>query len=78
MEKEKRPYVCPAEFAGSLDNPLRRLIHNPRKILEPYIRKGMNVLDLGCGPGYFTGELARLVGEGLPVTGYRLAATGYC
>jgi hypothetical protein len=21
MEKEKRPYVCPAEYAGSLDNP---------------------------------------------------------
>jgi ubiquinone/menaquinone biosynthesis C-methylase UbiE len=63
MENEKRPYVCPAEFAGSLDNPFRRLIHNPRKMLEPYIRNGMNVLDLGCGPGYFTRELARLVGE---------------
>lgn len=24
----------------------------------------MTVLDLGCGPGYFTGEIARLVGDG--------------
>jgi ubiquinone/menaquinone biosynthesis C-methylase UbiE len=64
MEKEKRPYVCPAEYAGSLDNPLRKLIHNPRKILEPYITKGMTVIDFGCGPGYFTTGLANLVGDG--------------
>lgn len=31
--------------------------------MEPYISKNMAVLDLGCGPGYFTTELARLVGE---------------
>ena len=63
MGKEKRPYVCPAEFASSLDNIFRKLVHNPRKILEPYISKKMHVLDLGCGPGYFSKELARLVGE---------------
>lgn len=63
MSKEKRIYVCPTELACSLDNLLRKAIHNPRKILEPYIRKNMTVLDLGCGPGYFTTELARLVGE---------------
>ena len=59
-----RPYICPAELSGSLDNIFRRLLHNPRKILLPYITEGMTVLDLGCGPGYFTVELARLVGEG--------------
>ena len=63
MSKDKRPYVCPAEFAGTLDNLLRRLVHKPRKILEPYISEGMTVLDLGCGPGYFTSELAKLAGE---------------
>lgn len=63
MFKEKQPYVCPAEFAGSLDNFIRRIVHKPRKILEPFIKKGMTVLDLGCGPGYFTSEIARLVGE---------------
>jgi ubiquinone/menaquinone biosynthesis C-methylase UbiE len=63
MGNEKRPYVCPAEFSGSLDNFFRKMVHNPRKILEPLIRKNATVLDLGCGPGYFTSELARLVGE---------------
>jgi ubiquinone/menaquinone biosynthesis C-methylase UbiE len=63
MSKEKQPYVCPAEFAGALDSAIRRLIQKPRKILRPYIREGMTVIDLGCGPGYFTVELARMVGE---------------
>jgi len=64
MVLEKHPYVCPAEFAGSLDNKFRRLFHNPVKILEPYIVTGNTVIDLGCGPGYFTEALAKLVGEG--------------
>ena len=64
MDKARQPYVCPAELAGTLDNGLRKLFHKPRKILEPYIYEGMTVLDLGCGPGYFTEELARLAGEG--------------
>lgn len=63
MNEEKRPYVCPAEFAGSLDNSVRKLVHRPHRILETHIRKGMTVLDLGCGPGFFTIEIARLVGE---------------
>jgi len=63
MKKEKHPYVCPAEFAGSLDNWFRRLIHDPHKILSPFITGGLTVIDLGCGPGYFTIELAKLVGE---------------
>ena len=63
MKKEETPYVCPAEFAGSLDNSFRRWLHNPQKILKPYIKQGMSVLDLGCGPGVFTVEIAKLVGE---------------
>jgi ubiquinone/menaquinone biosynthesis C-methylase UbiE len=63
MNRESQPYVCPVELSGSLDNFLRRLVHKPGKILGPYISKGMIVLDLGCGPGYFTAEMAALVGE---------------
>lgn len=55
--------VCPVEKAGSLDNWIRKIIHNPLKLLKPYVTTGMTVLDLGCGPGYFTVELARIVGS---------------
>ncbi len=54
--------VCPVERAGTLDVWFRRLIHNPQKILRPYIHEGMTVLDLGCGPGYFTLDIAKMVG----------------
>ncbi len=55
--------VCPVERAGGLDNRLRRWLQNPRRILLPYIREGLTVLDAGCGPGFFSVEMARLVGE---------------
>jgi ubiquinone/menaquinone biosynthesis C-methylase UbiE len=46
-----------------LDNRLRRLIQNPARILGDYIRKGATVIDMGCGPGFFTIDMARMVGE---------------
>lgn len=55
--------VCPVERAGSLDSKIRRWLQNPQKILKPYIKKGMTVLDLGCGPGFFTIDMAKMVGE---------------
>ncbi len=55
--------VCPVERAGSLDNRIRRWLQNPQKILRPYIEKGMTVLDIGCGPGFFSIDMAQLVGK---------------
>ncbi len=46
-----------------LASPLRRFLYPPEDILEPHIRKGMNVLDIGCGMGFFSLPIARLVGE---------------
>ena len=54
--------VCPIERAGILDNAIRRWGQNPRKILGPYIKEGMTVLDLGCGPGFFAIDIAQMVG----------------
>jgi len=55
--------VCPVERAGSLDNVFRRWLQNPWKILSPYVKEGMTVLDFGCGPGYFTIDIAQMVGK---------------
>jgi len=55
--------ICPVWFAGFLDNVVRRWLHNPEKILKDYIQEGMNVLDFGCGPGFFTLDMAVMVGD---------------
>ena len=56
-------HVCPWWLGRILDNPIRRLIHNPEKILGGYIKRGQTVLDIGCGSGTFTIAMARMVGE---------------
>jgi len=55
--------VCPVERAGSLDSKLRKWFQNPSKILAPFIKDGMKVLDVGCGPGFFSIEIAKMVGK---------------
>jgi 2-polyprenyl-3-methyl-5-hydroxy-6-metoxy-1,4-benzoquinol methylase len=55
--------ICPWWFTYTFDNPLRRLVQDPHRILEPYVREGMVCADIGCGMGYFTVEMARLVGD---------------
>lgn len=61
---EDKNRVCPVELANSLDSKLRRWLQNPQKILSPYVKEGMKVLDVGCGPGFFSVELAKMVGPG--------------
>lgn len=55
-------HVCPWWLGYLLASPLRRLIENPAKILAPYVRSGMTVIEPGPGMGFFTIDLARLVG----------------
>jgi ubiquinone/menaquinone biosynthesis C-methylase UbiE len=62
MEAE-RSRVCPVELAGSLDGRVRRWLQDPVKILFPFVKKGMKVLDIGCGPGFFSVEMAKMVGN---------------
>jgi ubiquinone/menaquinone biosynthesis C-methylase UbiE len=61
MKDRKR--VCPVERAGGLDFRLRKLVQNPKKILGEYMSENMVVLDVGCGPGFFSVEIAKMVGE---------------
>jgi len=54
--------VCPWWLGYFLLNPLRKMGQNPCEILAPYVREGMTVLEPGPGMGFFTVELALLVG----------------
>jgi ubiquinone/menaquinone biosynthesis C-methylase UbiE len=55
-------HTCPWWFGYFLLNPLRRLVQPPSRFLGPFVRPGMVVVEPGCGMGYFTLELARMVG----------------
>jgi len=59
----KKERVCPVERAGMLDKRIRKLLQNPKKILENYVKEGATILDLGCGPGFFSVEMAKMVGK---------------
>jgi ubiquinone/menaquinone biosynthesis C-methylase UbiE len=63
MSVFERFRVCPWWLAYGFDNRLRLLFHNPEKILGPYVQEGMTVADIGCGMGYFSISMARMVGE---------------
>lgn len=54
--------LCPAWLSFTLTNAFRRLAHDPFRILRPFVREGDAALDIGCGPGFFTVPLARMVG----------------
>ena len=56
-------HVCPRWLCFTFDNAFRKLLHDPYKILQPYIKKGDTVLDVGPGIGYFTISLAKMVGD---------------
>jgi ubiquinone/menaquinone biosynthesis C-methylase UbiE len=54
--------VCPFWVGYFLISPLRTLFQNPDKLLKPFITPGMKVLDIGCGMGFFSLPLARMIG----------------
>jgi ubiquinone/menaquinone biosynthesis C-methylase UbiE len=54
--------VCPVWVGYFLSCPLRKFFQNPKKILSPYVKEGMKVLDFGCAMGFFSLPLCQMVG----------------
>jgi len=55
--------VFSVERAGHLDTGLRRFLYRPERLAERFVKPGYRVLDFGCGPGFFTREFAKRIGE---------------
>ena len=62
MATQMAERVCPPWIGYFLLNPLRKLVENPGRIFGPFVKSGMTVLEPGCGMGFFTLPLARMVG----------------
>jgi ubiquinone/menaquinone biosynthesis C-methylase UbiE len=58
---EHTTHICPLEKAGALDTGFRKWFQNPERIMKPYVKPGMSILDLGCGPGFFALPVAQLL-----------------
>jgi ubiquinone/menaquinone biosynthesis C-methylase UbiE len=56
-------HVCPWWLAYTFDNPIRTLFHKPEEMFTDYVKEGQVVADIGCGMGYFSLGLAKLVKE---------------
>ena len=54
--------LCPWWVGYLIASPIRKLWQDPAHILKRYIRPGMTVLEPGPGMGFFTLEIAKLVG----------------
>ncbi len=58
----KSPF--PPGLAVFLDNPVRRLLINREKFFKNMgVKEGDYILEVGCGPGFFTEALSSIVGE---------------
>ncbi|NIA22202.1 MAG: methyltransferase domain-containing protein [Anaerolineaceae bacterium] len=55
-------HIAPCWSLYLLDHSFRRLFHKAEKLFGASVRPGMTVLDLGCGHGFFTIDMARMVG----------------
>ena len=55
--------VCPWWLGYLLASPLRKWISDsPERLLAPYVKEGMTIVEPGPGMGFFTLPLARMVG----------------
>jgi len=59
----EKTHLCPVWVAYTFLLPVRKLQHNPDKILGPYVKPGMKIMDYGCAMGYFSIPLARMTGK---------------
>jgi len=55
--------IIPWHVGLAITEPISRLAEPPQRLVEPYVKKGQTVADLGCGRGYYAIALAKIVGQ---------------
>ena len=55
-------HVCPVWVGYLLASRFRNIFEDPAKILFPYIRSGMKILEIGPGMGFFSIPMAKITG----------------
>ena len=55
-------HICPVWLGYTFILPLRKFQHDPYKILSPYVKEGMNIMDYGCAMGWFSIPMAKMTG----------------
>ena len=55
--------VCPVWMGYFLASPLRKIYQNPIRILSPYLKSGMKIIDIGSAMGFFSIPAAKIVGK---------------
>ena len=59
-----RSLVCPASFTWLLDNPYMNAVAGAKIIIQRlHLESGMNVLDVGSGPGRLSLSIAKYIGN---------------
>ena len=56
-------HICSWRHAYLFDNWFRGLLHRPEKLFAGLLQEGQTVLDVGCGMGFFSIRMAKMVGE---------------
>jgi 2-polyprenyl-3-methyl-5-hydroxy-6-metoxy-1,4-benzoquinol methylase len=58
----ERQHICPVWVGYTFLLPIRKFQHHPEKILGPYVKEGLTVMDYGCAMGYFSIPMAKMTG----------------
>ncbi len=54
--------IIPWHVGLAIAEPISRLVEPPGRLIEPYVKRGQVVADLGCGRGFYSLALAESVG----------------
>jgi ubiquinone/menaquinone biosynthesis C-methylase UbiE len=64
-DKDSAPIPMSYKKADHLLNPLRKFVLSPSKLVDRLsLSQSANVLELGCGPGYYSAKVAQKIPSG--------------